>query len=61
MPEDIHFHARKSHSKGTSVDLEIWKGMHILGVWALPPEQAWNLAAELIENIPEAPPETDAQ
>ncbi len=38
------------------MSLEIWKGMHMLGIWELSAEQAWDLSAELIAHMPEAPP-----
>lgn len=57
MSNEIYFHAKKRSNKTTDVNLELWKGMHMLGVWVLTSEQARQLAAELFmvtEDQPQA-------
>lgn len=49
MPENIHFHAAKSKARQTTdVNLELWKGTSMLGVWVLTREQATQLESEIV-------------
>lgn len=51
MDASITFHARKTEGpqSDTHVTLELWKDLHVLGVWLLTKDEARTLAYELAE------------
>ena len=51
MDASITFHARKptGHQSSTHVVIELWKNLHVLGVWLLTKEDAQGLAVELAQ------------